>query len=249
MKLLALDTATEALSVALYVDGEISTRESRPVRGHGAALLPMVEAVLSEAGLTLGALDALAVGRGPGAFTGVRIAVSVAQGLGLAVGLPIVPVSDLAALAWQAAGRAALAAPLPVPLSVLACLDARLGALYAGLVRLGPGCANATDEAHYLEVAESLVTAEALDLPGAEPLLVAGHGWTAAPGLGARFGGRLLAAYPELLPSAAAIARLAVCRIGLAGLAGAGVGAEALAPTYLRDEVATRSSRAPGAPR
>ena len=245
MKILALDTATENLSVALYADGQLCLRESRPVRGHGEWLLPMVDEVLAEAGVVLGALDAIAVGRGPGAFTGVRIAVSVAQGLAFATGLPIVGVSDLAALALGAAQATVAAGETPAPLMFLSCLDARLGGLYAAAFRLPAGTVALADPRHYLNPVEALVTPAALELPGEEPILVAGHGWKVGPELPQRIGARLLAAYPDLLPSAGAIAQLAAHLLP----AGHGVAPEQLAPVYLRDDVATRSTRAPGAPR
>lgn len=245
MKILALDTATENLSVALYADGALVLRQARPVRGHGEWLLPMVEDVLGEAGLALGDLDAIAVGRGPGAFTGVRIAVSVAQGLAFAAGLPIVGVSDLAALALGAAQRLAGEGPVSAPLTILSCLDARLGGLYAAAFRLPAGTLDITDAAHYLSPVEALTTPAALALAGDEPILVAGHGWSVSEELPRRVGARLLRAYPDLLPSAASIASLAAILLP----AGHGVAPEALAPVYLRDDVATRSTRAPGAPR
>ena len=170
MKILALDTATENLSVALYADGQLCLRESRPVRGHGEWLLPMVDEVLAEAGVVLGALDAIAVGRGPGAFTGVRIAVSVAQGLAFATGLPIVGVSDLAALALGAAQATVAAGETPAPLMILSCLDARLGGLYAAAFRLPAGTVALADPRHYLNPVEALVTPAALELPGEEPI-------------------------------------------------------------------------------
>ena len=101
MKLLALDTATEACSAALLLGDTLLARYEESKRGHAELILPMVDALLTEAGLSLRELDCLAVGRGPGAFTGVRIAVSVAQGLAFGAQRPIVPISDLAALAHK----------------------------------------------------------------------------------------------------------------------------------------------------
>ncbi len=245
MRILALDTATEALSAALYVDGEVTLRESRPVRGHGEWLLPMVDELLALGGLKLAALDAIAVGRGPGAFTGVRIAVSVAQGLAFAADLPMVGVSDLSALAHGAARRYFAAGTGQVPVTVLACLDARLGSLYAAAFRLAAGVADGSDEEHYLAPEEAIVTPEQVPLAGSEPIVVAGHGWLAGPVLAARVGARLSSAYPDLLPGADSIARLGARLYAR----GAGVPPERLAPVYLRDDVATRSSRAPGQPR
>lgn len=99
MKLLALDTATEACSAAVWVDGAVWERYELAPRRHAALILPMIESVLAEAGLSPKQLDVVAFGRGPGAFTGVRIAVGIAQGIAFAADLPVVPVSTLAALA------------------------------------------------------------------------------------------------------------------------------------------------------
>src|ERR1700738_5023172 len=102
MRILALDTATQACSTALVSDETTITRELLTERGHAEHLLAMVDAVLEQAGIDLGQVDALAFGRGPGAFTGVRLAASVAQGLAFAARLPVVPISDLTALAQRA---------------------------------------------------------------------------------------------------------------------------------------------------
>ncbi len=107
MKILAIDTATENCSAALLVDGELTTRETRLERGAAERILPMVEELLRVAAVRLGALDAIAFGRGPGAFTGVRLAASVTQGLAYAAGVAVVPVSDLRALAQRALDRGA----------------------------------------------------------------------------------------------------------------------------------------------
>jgi len=124
MKLLALDTATELCSAALYIDGSCRVREDARPRGSGELILGMVSELLAEAALTLGQLDAIAFGRGPGGFTGVRLAVAVAQGLGFAAGLPLLPVSDLRALARQALMQPG------APPRVLVCQDARMGQVY-----------------------------------------------------------------------------------------------------------------------
>jgi len=100
--LLAIETATEACSVALVSGQMIVQRHEIAPRRHAELVLPMIEQVLAEAGLARGALDAIAVGRGPGAFTGVRLAISIAQGLALGLDRPVVPISTLAALALEA---------------------------------------------------------------------------------------------------------------------------------------------------
>src|SRR5258705_7456513 len=123
MKILAIDTATEACSAALAVGDTLLARYEEPGRGHAERILSMVDEILAEAGVLLTALDAIAFGRGPGAFTGVRIGAAVAQGLAVGAGLSVVPVSNLAALAERAiAERAADAA--------LVCIDARMSEVY-----------------------------------------------------------------------------------------------------------------------
>jgi tRNA threonylcarbamoyladenosine biosynthesis protein TsaB len=152
MKLLALDTATEWCSAALWLEGELRTREALAPRAHGALLLRMVEELLTEAGVTLAVLDAIAVGRGPGAFTGLRLAVAVAQGLGFSIGRPLIPVSDLRAIAAQAlmsvdAASAAGSAREPAlmagasPARALVCQDARMDEVYWGCFEIGGAAA------------------------------------------------------------------------------------------------------------
>jgi tRNA threonylcarbamoyladenosine biosynthesis protein TsaB len=237
VKLLAVDTATEACSAALLIDGVVTSSEAVLGRGHAEHILPMVDELLAEAGLTLGALDAIAFGRGPGAFTGVRIAVSVAQGLAYGAGLPAVPVSDLAALGAQALARArAECRPGAETGEALVCLDARMGEVYYARVR--------GSERLGVELLEEGLAAPAAvftALAGDGVLRVAaGHGFSAYPALGERLGGSLAAIWPELLPRATDVALLGA-RAFAAGLA---VSAESAAPVYLRDQVASQSGRA-----
>lgn len=129
MKLLALDTATEACSAAIYIDGETYSRYELAPRQHAELILPMVDSLFTETGIRLQELDAIAYGCGPGAFTGVRIATGVAQGLGFASDRPLIPVSTLAALAWEVRELAPL---------ILPAIDARMNEIYCALYRTKP---------------------------------------------------------------------------------------------------------------
>lgn len=130
--ILAIDAATEACSVALLHQGRRYARYAVLPRQHARRLLPMVHEVLDEAGVSPRALDAIAFGRGPGAFTGVRIAVAVAQGLAFALQKPVLPVSDLAALAQRVVRAEG-------PSQVAAAIDARMGEVYWGCYALRQG--------------------------------------------------------------------------------------------------------------
>jgi len=122
LTLLALETATEACSVALYVDGHIDERFAVAPRQHTQLCLPWADALLAQAGISRSQLDAIVVGRGPGAFTGVRLGIALAQGIALALDRPVLPVSTLHTLALRAPTNATY---------VLACIDARMGEMYA----------------------------------------------------------------------------------------------------------------------
>jgi tRNA threonylcarbamoyladenosine biosynthesis protein TsaB len=229
LKILALDTATEALSVALLIDEDVLERSEVIGRGHAERLLPLADEILRGAGVALGELDAIAFGRGPGAFTGVRIAISVAQGLSLGSGVPLIPVSDLEALGCAALGNSDAD-------YALACLDARMGEVYYGLVERGLN-------GEVKLVTEGLAPPAAVpELPRGARIVAAGHGFSAFPSIAERFSPAIVAIYPDLLPAAATIARLA--RRELA--AGRVFSACEVEPTYLRNDVATRSSRAAG---
>jgi tRNA threonylcarbamoyladenosine biosynthesis protein TsaB len=227
MKLLAIETATEACSAALWVDGVLTTRHEVAPREHTRLILPMMDALLAEAGLRLSDLDALAFGRGPGAFTGVRIAAAVIQGAAFAADLPVVPVSTLAALAQQG-----LDAGSP---RVLAALDARMDEVYWGAFQ-------ADDQGLAVLVGtEQVIAPGAVPIPEGEGWRGVGSGWAAYEDvLRARLGERVAEIDPEALPAAAEVARLAV-RDFNAGLA---VPAEQALPVYLRDKVAEKKPKA-----
>lgn len=223
MRVLALETATEACSVALWLDGAVCERHEVAPRGHAERVLAMMEAVLAEGGVALQDLDGLGFGRGPGAFTGVRIAAGVAQGAAFGAGLPVVPVSTLAALARgvQAEGTAA---------RVLAAIDARKGEVYWGAYRAGrDGGVERVDE-------ECVTPPEQVPLPEGDSWFGAGTGWgTYHVELSARLGNdRLLGWEDDRLPHARDVAALAAAALAR----GEGLPAESAVPVYLRDKVA-----------
>lgn len=220
MNLLAIETSTEACSVALLCAERIIARSEIAPRRHAELLLPMCDAVLAEAGVARGALDAIAVGRGPGAFTGVRLAISAAQGIALALDIPVVPVSSLAALAMQAPDEDA---------AILAVIDARMGEVYAGAFRRNDdGLVEAI-------TAESVGAAAALSLPTASAWNIVGSGWaTYADALRERLPASPRWADGDRYPQATDVALLAAPLFR----AGKAVAAEQALPVYLRDKVA-----------
>lgn len=221
MKLLAIDTATEACSVALAIEGAISERFEIAPRQHTGLLLPWIDALLAEAGISRRQLDLLAVGRGPGAFTGVRLAVAVVQGIALGLDRPVVPVSSLAALAMRAPGRPGS--------RVLAAIDARMGEIYLGAFEL---------DAASLPLAldqERLLAPAAPVVPAGGGWIGVGSGFAAAEGaLQQALGPALASVDAEALPHAADIARIALA----AYARGEALAADQLEPAYLRDKVA-----------
>ena len=222
MRILALDAATEACSAALLQDDSISERFEIIGRGHAGRLLPMADELMQEAALVAADLDAVAFGRGPGGFTGLRIAAGFAQGLAAGSGKPVLPVSNLAAVA-------AAAARLHGKARILVCMDARMGQVYWAAF----DCSGTTPRAL---TREQLADPGAVDPPDGEPYQGAGHGFDAYPVLGTRLGDRLDGVDGKALPHAAEIAR-----IGAADLeVGAAVPAARGLPVYLRDDVVHR---------
>lgn len=220
MNLLAIETTTEACSVALVHGQSVIARSEIAPRRHTELVLPMTEALLAEAGIDRHALDAIAVGRGPGAFTGVRIGVALAQGMAMALDIPVLPVSSLAALALEAQ---------PDDAAILAVIDARMGDVYAAAYRRG------ADGALLTLLEECVLKPDALVLPQAAGWRVVGTGWaTYAEVLRARLPGELRAADGARFPQAARVAELAVPMFA----AGLGVAPELALPVYLRDKVA-----------
>lgn len=223
MKILAVETATEACSAAVLVDGQVMERYQQAPREHNRLILPMVEAVLAEAGLAVGQLDALAFGRGPGSFTGVRIAAGVIQGIAFGADLPVVPVSTLAALSLEALDETVVE-------YAYACIDARMGEVYWGVYRRA-------GEGVELVGEEAVLPAERVAFPEASHGVGIGSGWgTYGEVLAERLGAQMDKVLVGRFPRAGVIARL-----GAEGFEqGRTVAAEGALPVYLRDNVAKK---------
>lgn len=220
MIILALETATEACSAALYMDGDVRERFQVAPRGHSDLILPMLDELLAEAGIALGRVDAVAFGRGPGAFTGVRIAVGVTQGITFAADLPAVPVSTLAAVAQDIDAK-----------QVLVAMDARMNEVYWAAYERNP------EGLMMVFGQERISPPEAVALPMAGDWFGAGSGWGAYPeALTAAC--RVTVSAPNALPHACAVARLGAAAFA----AGSWVSPEQALPVYLRDEVAWQKS-------
>lgn len=234
MKLLAFELATEACSVALWVDGEVHERFEVAPRRHAELALPWADALLAEAGIARSALDAIAIGRGPGAFTGVRLAIAVGQGIALALDRPIVPVSTLAALAAglldvDAPGRLQQTPADGSVRRVFASIDARMGEVYTGALELHGDDITAIS-------AEAVLAPALVELPddrnGWHGI---GTGFAADDGaLASRLQSRFASIDPATLPHAAAVARLAAAAFAR----GEAVAPELAEPAYLRNNVA-----------
>ena len=233
MKLLAFETATEACSVAVYVDGEVRERFGVAPRRHAELALPWAEQLLAEAGVARSQLDAIALSRGPGAFTGVRLAIALAQGIALALDRPLVPVSTLAVLAAQVppppvtAGEGGCDVGVPHP--ILAAIDARMGEIYTGtFVHRGDRLEATSGEAVVAPADYALVGED-------RGWIGVGTGFAAAEGvLATRLALRFARVDAQALPHAADLARLAVDAFAR----GEAIAPEHVEPAYLRNNVA-----------
>jgi tRNA threonylcarbamoyladenosine biosynthesis protein TsaB len=217
MNLIAIDTATERCSVALSYAGKLLERTEETPRAHADLILPMVADVLKEANVKLADLDGIAYGRGPGAFTGVRIAIGVVQGLAFGANLRTIGVSNLAAVAQQFARPGD---------EVLVCMDARMTEVYVGRFRLNP------DEQWVEAIGEEGVRKPGdVELLGATRLV--GTGFSAYPDLMSFAAG--LPTDGTALPRAREILSLAEREFAQ----GRALPAREASPVYLRDQVAT----------
>jgi tRNA threonylcarbamoyladenosine biosynthesis protein TsaB len=218
--ILAIETSTEIASAAILFDGRLKSAEAAGVQTHSQTLLPMVQNLLQQAGLRLSDCDAIAFGAGPGSFTGVRTACGIAQGLAFGLGLPVLPISTLLAMAEQA--RALCGATQVMPI-----LDARMGEVY--WARYGfDGAWQTLDQA---------ALANPAALPTLDGVFVCGNGLALCPGA------HLVSAQNpvaesinpvRIMPHAQYIARLG--QIAFAD--GHGLPASEAQPLYLRNKVA-----------
>lgn len=217
--LLALDTATEACSVALLHDGKVLSHYEVIPRLHAQRLLPMIKDLLAEAGIALSAVDAIAFGRGPGAFTGMRIAIGVVQGLAFALERPVLPVSNLAVLAQRAFREHGAR-------QVAAAIDARMDEVYWG-------CYGETAGEMRLIGAEAVLPPEHATLPvdATGDWFGAGTGWGYADRIAVKLAGQ----DAGMLPHALDLLTLAT----FAWQRGEAIVADDAQPVYLRDKVAT----------
>lgn len=209
--LLALETATDACSAAIWVDGSVAHEYRIIRRRHNGEILGMVDRVMAAAGVTRGQLDAVAVGLGPGSFTGLRIAVGVAQGIAYAVDVPAVPVSTLQAIAARAAREREIG-------RVLAVLDARRGEVYWA----------AYEDCQPLTRERASGAAQVV-LPDAGEWCLCGPGAQDVEAFAQSVRARLTTVEPQLFPAAWDVAVLGAARLAK----GEGVAADALEPLYL----------------
>jgi len=221
LTLLALETATEACSVALYVDGQVYERFAVAPRQHTELCLPWAEELLAQAGIARNQLDAIAVGRGPGAFTGVRLAIALAQGIALALDRAVLPVSTLHALALRAPTDA---------LHVLACIDARMGEVYIARYQ------RSETEALVLQGTEQLLAPNTVIFPeNIRHCAGVGSGFAAANGIiKTRMQAHLSSVDSQALPRASDVLKLALP----AFMRGEGMAPEQVQAAYLRNNVA-----------
>ena len=226
MKLLAIETSSNACSVALGLDGEVIDRHVVEPRAHTDILMPMIAGLLDDAGIIPADLDAVVLGNGPGSFIGMRIGASVAQGICFAAELDIIPVSSLAAVAAEALNCSDAA-------RVVVTQDARMQEVYVGIFRRGP------EDLPVAEVDEYISAAGCLEISG-QPCSVAGDGWNRYPELMQRGSGMVLGQVPVHFPRARFLLPMAEAAADTA------MPADQLVPAYLRQKVAEKPAQPAG---
>lgn len=223
MKILALDTTAEGCSAALWTDGDVYERAIRSPRGHTQHLLPMVRELVAESGIELIQLDALAFGRGPGSFTGLRIATGVVQGLAYGLVIPVIPVSSLATVAAQAVRRGIVGEGD----AIAAAFDARMGEVYWNCYTVKDGIPRAMVEERVCAPDQVTLTETA------ERWVGVGSGWTLVNQLPDVIRETVAESHADWYPQAVDVASLAVADWSK----GTQVPAWEAAPVYVRDEI------------
>jgi tRNA threonylcarbamoyladenosine biosynthesis protein TsaB len=221
MNLLAIETATESVSVALAIHGEILERYQHAPRQHAELLLPWVESVMAEADIGHSSIDAIAFSRGPGSFTSLRIGIGVVQGLAWASDCPVVPVSSLAAVA-QTVVKTGIN-------SALVAIDARMNEVFTGMFEVNEnGIMVSTCE-------ERVCSPEDVQSPAGSNTYGVGIGFTRYPTL-AVLAGQLAGVRADAWPKASSVLQLAQEWL----LTNEALPAEKAQPVYLRDNVASK---------
>ena len=213
MQILALETSTESGSCALWQDGRVLAADCPAGESHSATLIPLAQQLLATAGSDFSALDAIAFGMGPGAFTGLRVACGIAQGMATALDKPVLPVGSLECMAWAAGGG-----------RTHSLLDARMGEVYVGAFTRHADGVRAVGELQVLRP-------EDIKLP--EGFQVVGNALLSYPQLLERFAHHTKI-QPEILPHARPLVELAA----LAFARGEGLDPSLALPRYVRDKVA-----------
>ena len=225
MKVLAVETSTEACSAALYIDGEVQEKFEIAPREHTKLILPMIDSLMAEAELKPRQLDGLAFSRGPGSFTGVRISTGIIQGIAMGADLPVIPVSTLAAIAQHYLKKSNAKC-------VFTAMDARMGEIFWGVYQ--------KDKQGFAELLgdEAVTLAENIIFPQQSGMGI-GSGWGEYPEqLSNCLGDLLQGIEVDHLPRASAIVDLAVMGFGK----NQAVAVEQAMPVYLRDKVAKKES-------
>ena len=236
MKILAIDTSTEACSAALLIDGEVSSQYQLAPRKHSQLILKIIDQLLSDADVPVSSLDAIAFGRGPGSFMGLRIAAGVVQGIAFAHDIPVIPISTLKAMAQRAYEQTNIE-------NVLVAIDARMDEVYWGAYFL-------VNQRWVTDGEECVISPDTIQLPAMlstqdKTWVAAGTGWGS-------YSDRLLDSADEdgmvnkqfkpveilvdCFPSAEVIVKLAVEEFE----AGNTITAAHAIPVYLRNDVAKK---------
>jgi len=229
MNILALDTCTESCSAALLYQGQIFERVEMTQRGHSDLILAMMDELFAEANTTIAEVDAMAFGRGPGSFTGVRVGVGVAQGIAFARDIPVIPISSLAATAQGVVDTFSNE-------FIAVAMDARMGEIYGANFQVVDGLVFLLDE-------EQVCPPEKFKAISEQSWLGIGTGWAEYEAiLSENFSGQLSQVEANRFPQASSIIKLALQEVE----AGRLLPADQALPVYLRNNVAKKKGEQRG---